>query len=63
MKLEDGATHRGMQAVLEAGRGQETESPLEPAEGDSPADTLTSAQRTDFGLLASRSPYQRVRVF
>lgn len=42
-KLEEGATGQRLQVPLEAGKGKETDSPLEPPEATSPADTLSLA--------------------
>ena len=37
LRMEEGATSQGMRALLEAGKGQEADSLLEPPEGTSPA--------------------------
>lgn len=36
LKMEERAMSQGMRAPLEAGKGQETDSPLGPPEGSSP---------------------------
>ena len=43
LKMEEGAVSQRLQALLEAGKGKGVDSPLEPPEGTSPADTLNLA--------------------
>lgn len=41
--------------ALEAGKGKDIDSPLEPPEGTSHSDTLTLAREIDDGLLTSQT--------
>lgn len=55
LKTEEGATAKECMQLVEAERGKEIDSPLEPPKGTNPPDTLTLAPETDFELLTSRA--------
>lgn len=43
LRVEERAVSQRLQALLEVGKGKGVDSPLEPPEGSSPADTLNLA--------------------
>lgn len=52
LKMEEGVMCQGMEQPLEAEKGQEIDSPLEPSEGPQPCQQL---YLSPVGLLASRT--------
>lgn len=49
--MEEEATDKDRTGHQKPGKGKEMDPSLEPPEGIGPADTLTSANETDFGSL------------
>ena len=47
-KIEEGAASQGKQAPLEAGKGTETDSPLEPPEGTQPSWSILDGWHTEL---------------